>query len=294
MDEDAVLKVHLQRLRMLIIARGGFIDLLKDPAMNWIITWYFPKGDDNTSNQMLTRRRMDIVNAGELSAGLTPLSCHAFHNENSGPRIWQGTHHDMMIPSESENRSLAKEFIGAYRNFHFAAQRRAATSSIATFNTAHEPSLPYCLLLRPGTPTNRLLTDPASSIALDRVVTLLYLNIIIWDCHSAPGVKASDFINRLRVGMLEQGLDVSGSLELLLWLLMTDPIDHNIAEPERLRLLARLLRVEKRLGSNFRRRLEDALLQFLIAGDEEFHLVEWSPDQFRSEVMHDLALSDNG
>lgn len=38
---------------------------------------------------------------------------------------------------------------------------------------------------------------------------------------------ARQFIERARVRMVEQGLDVAGSLELLMWLPMTDPVDRS-------------------------------------------------------------------
>jgi hypothetical protein len=92
--------------------------------------------------------------------------------------------------------------------------------------------------------------------------------------------------------MVEKGLDIGGCVEVLFWVLMTDPNERTVTDPERMWLLARLLRVGMRGSDALRERLEGMLLRFLTAGEEREGDDDWSPEEFRGDVLGDLGLSE--
>ena len=243
---------------------------------------------------MLTKRRADILSAGELSAGLTPLSIHAlqapaplriYGNESAAAQA-------SLFPNGNDFYMYAEELIGAYGNFYREAQNRAAGSLAASSALPETPEMPVYRLFRNGTPINRLLTDPACRVTASPIVVALLLNIILWDYRAWSATTICHFLGRIRVAMLEEGLDVSGTLELFLLVLVTDRMKRKIEGLQRLWLLTRLLRVVNRLSSISQARLEETLLHFLVAGDKETSEFTWSPEKFRCDIIRDLDLSD--
>ena len=221
--------------------------------------------------------------------GFTPISAYTSQRLSRVGLSTENAKQNRTLPVQADRRSLAREFVGMYENFYHAALKRTGKQTSMISGTGAGKGITYAHFFRPGTPIYRLLTDSTCSVSLPRVVALIYLNIIVWDCESDPEVKPVTFVERVRFGMVEQGLDLAGSLELLVWLLMTDPVTRNVAEPERLWLLSRLLRCETQLSTELRARFDSALFQFLLAGESQHIPEDWTPGQFRADVMHYLS-----
>lgn len=166
-----------------------------------------------------------MLNCGAITASLTPLSTHAFcaPARLKIPSGGISSAKSTLFPALDDIRPFVEEFIRVYGNFFREAQSRSATAIMATLHPAASSHLCIYQIFRRGTPVHRLLTGPTTNTTISRNTVPFCLNIILWDCRAAPGVLVNRSFKRVRLAMVDEGLDMGGVAEVLFWVLMTDP-----------------------------------------------------------------------
>jgi hypothetical protein len=221
---------------------------------------------------------------GEVSAGMTPLSTHAFGS--SGDCSLSPS---LIYPAANDFLSYANELVGAYTNFYQEAQKRQHASRM---ETPHSPrTKPLFRFFEKGSLFHRYITTASTTgLSIDSVALTIYLNIILWDYRHASAATLDLYFEQLQVLMAQEGLDRDGSKETCLCILVVNPVTQGIDRPEMMWLLNRMLRIQSRLSLPLRQGLEDMLLRFLLAGSDECDGLPWNPNKFRADVYHDLGL----
>ena len=241
----------------------------------------------------MTLRRYDLVNAGEISAGLTPYSSHILPwqaaRQGSNPPLSDRTLFNALI-KPSFAQLATSELVGFYCDLRSLAELVSSGSSLLF-------TLHHCMrsLCPPGSPLYTVLHTLSEGPTLDLAAVLSYLGAIFWDLYfGACGVLIDvDFIQhyfrRLRAFISRQGLNRTPSLHVFLWVLMTDADTLSLESLERVWLTGRLLWVLRRLGMSLRQRIEEVLLGFLF-GDEfgTDGAFIWDPEGFEREIFGNL------
>jgi hypothetical protein len=81
-------------------------------------------------------KRHDTLMYGEISAGMTPLSVHAFHS-SAGSLPSKSS----FYPAANDFSAYAAELIGAYGNFHQEAQKRLDESMRASLHCTRSKAI---------------------------------------------------------------------------------------------------------------------------------------------------------
>ena len=272
-EAESEVRTHLMGLRQLINARGGFPAIANCTTISWIVHW------------------VDILSSGQLSASSTPLSVHAFEQSQTSRGSNYAAAHSAHVLDIVDFCGLIEEYVGAYRDFFWEAHARSVLSRHNSNSCLMTKCVPIHCNFEHATIFGRFLNDRDCGMGVGRIVALLYLNILLWDYRPSSSLAIHRYFNRLKHALSGQGLDLGGSLELFLWVLITDLEKRNVESPERVWLLARLLFVHARLPYDFQLRVEGTLHQFLISGTECSGESVWLPEQFRLETMQRLGLS---
>ena len=138
------------------------------------------------------------------------------------------------------------------------------------------------------------MTAPSSVVTLSHVVVLLLLNLVLWDHRACLSELSGVYFTQIRHAMVDQGLDLGGSVDQLVWVFMTQVNSRQVRDAERLWVLVRLLYVHERLSKATQEKCTDVLLQFLL-GDENGcsayrKMLVWSFDDFKNLILKDLYL----
>jgi hypothetical protein len=191
-------------------------------------------------------------------------------------------------------RAFVEELIGAYGSFYRLAQRSLAAASIFPLDRSFEMYSLTRRLFHRDSATYRLMVESTSRVMFSPTVLPLYMNILIWTLDRKTVEEVRLFWAYVATLMKEGGLDTGGSAEVLYWILITDVERQYVADPPLVHLLARLLRVVNWLTDALKEKLVEQLLFFLSGSADEAYRFRWSPDQFRSDVLDDLGMQDEG
>jgi len=234
---------------------------------------------------------MDVKCAGEISAGLTPLSKHAPRapTQLRTPEAGLEANSLTYLLTAHNVRLYAEEFVGALQDFSCAARDRRMAASSTSDNMYQDAHVHW--LLRAGSQIRRLLTEAAVSGAVACTATLFLLNIVSWNYLTSLRSGLDYFSKRIEKATVDGNLDRGGCIDPFLWSLIVDPRNVLMADLENVWLLSRLLWIEKRLDGELRGRIRAALLQFLFSEGEGAEDSIWSPEQFRAAVFQDLGLN---
>jgi hypothetical protein len=299
-EEKNEVAFHIRGLRNLIIARGGFPEFIRQSTVQWIVTWF------------------DLTTWGALSVGWTPLSDHysTLSLDLYSPLYIPGPRSSRMVtPHPSDIQTLGLEYVAAFGNFHREALRRehslrTAQNTHSTFNNSNFIQV----LFRRGTLMHHVLTTASCIVSVPAAAALLLLNLLLWDRRSFTLQSNLCFFKQLRMSMVEEGIDLGGSVDLLIWVLMTERgSQHKVRDPERIWLLARLLHVYNHLPKDLQEHSDTILLRFLtgdatastptepgpdrepeLEAETSFgieSLANWDFDSFRWKVWETIQLS---
>jgi hypothetical protein len=200
----------------------------------------------------------------------------------------------MPVPDKDDIRAYAEELSGAYASFSRQAHRRLATPVYLSLCPLLRPNLSLKDFFRPGSPIYRLLTDDSCRLAMPSATLLLYLNILLWGFWGQEIIELRRFFLYVQTHMDEGVDDTGGTTESLFWTLATDFERRCFRDPPSIWLLTRLVRTSKKLSRVLQLRLEHQLLAFLTGEpDSVGRHFSWTPDAFRSDVLHDLGLPDD-
>ena len=229
--------------------RGGWV-AIKDCAATFYIHWsVIHRLDPSTSNAVC---RFDIVCAGEISLGLTPLS-----------RYLESSHH-----CASHLELYVCELCAFYRSL-----------------SRHQVSF-MGHLVEPGTLVGSMLAKQENSVVTERSAVLIYLCAASDDlCHSPSRLQYVDLLGKKLVA---QAMGPDASLARVLWALIIDFENFGLECPERTWLLSRMLYVATKLSADLRRKLDNQLLRFLVSDDRDDLVLE--PADFEAKVWRDIAL----
>jgi hypothetical protein len=233
----------------MIRQRGGWTTMRNCPVafhLHWSVIYLL---DLSTSNAVC---RFDIVSAGEISLGLTPLSDYL-----------ESTH-----KGESHLELCVRELCAFYRSL--SSQQVAFMANLA----------------EPGSLVRNMLTKLESPFLPERLAVLIYLCAASNDLRHF--LSRMEYIDRLEKNLAAQSLCLEASLAGVLWSLITDFESLSLECPERTWLLSRMLYVAARLSADLRRRLENQLLKFLKSDRRDDLLLE--PDDLEAEIWRDIAL----
>lgn len=261
----------------MIAVRGGLRVLSRVRYVGWDVHW------------------ADILLWGEISAGLTPLSPYAFHwpaklrLPGGSDRLSPAT----LIPDIGSARAYAEELIGAYGSFYRQAQLRFGAPETLFWSAPFEQNLSLRALFQPGSPVHRLLTEARFRIAMPPATLPLYWNILLGMFQHKDIADVHRFCRYIHSVMVEGGLESSGTAEALYWILSTDVDRRCVGHAESIWLLARLLRVVKKLSFTLQLQLETQLLSFLTGNSYAANDHSWHPEAFRLAIIEDLDLSDD-
>jgi hypothetical protein len=231
--------------------RGGWV-AMKDCAVTFYIHWsVIHRLDPSTSNAVC---RFDIVCAGEISLGLTPLS-----------RYLESSHH-----CASHLELYVCELCAFYRSL-----------------SRHQLSF-MGHLVEPGTLIGSMLAKREHSVVTERSAVLIYLCAASDDlCHSPSRLQ---YVDLLRKKLVAQDMGPDASLARVLWVLMVDFENFGLECPERTWLLSRMLYVATKLSADLRRKLDNQLLRYLVSDDRDDLVLE--PADFEAKIWRDIALVD--
>jgi hypothetical protein len=217
---------------------------------------------------------------------MTPLSAHAV---DSSPGC--SPSQSLIYPAANDFLSYAKELVGAYAHFYQEAQKRLLASRKGSSRSPR--TKPIFRFFEKGSLFHRYITMASTpGLSINSVTVTIYTNIILWDYRHVPAATLDLYFERLQALMVQEGLDRHGSKDSFFCILAVDPVTQAVERPEAMWLLNRMLRIQNRLGSPLRQRLEDMFLRFLLAGSDECDGLPWDPDRFRLDVYQDLGFSE--
>lgn len=168
--------------------------------------------------------------------------------------------------------------------------------------TSDEPPTPSAVLLqdlfshllRPGAVIRRLIVAPQMGVLLPREAALIYLSSIFWDLRVASPEYIQVYMKHLGLFIIQERLEVVQSLEVLVWILVTNREDLDLECPPRVWLTARILYVLERLSDALRQKVKSAFLDLLTVQATTVKTNRgslWEPGQLRSAVMASLTAS---
>jgi hypothetical protein len=229
--------------------RGGWTTI-KDCAATFYIHWsVVHRLDLSTSNAVC---RFDIVSAGEISLGLTPLSRY--------------------LESPHQCASYLELYVYELCAFYRSLSR-------------HQLSF-MSHLVEPGTLVGGILAKQENSVVNERSAVLIYLCAASDDLCNSPG--RLQYVTLLGKKLAAQAMDPDASPARVLWALITDFENFGLECPERTWLLSRMLHVAAKLSDDLRRKLDNQLLRFLVSDNRDDLVLE--PADFEANIWRDIAL----
>jgi hypothetical protein len=91
--------------------------------------------------------------------------------------------------------------------------------------------------------------------------------------------------------MYKQGLDLGGASPVFMWVMTANPETNEVENWDRVLLMTRLVRIHIRLSERLQLQIEESLMDFILAGDEnvDFSASESTLEEFRLDVMRELS-----
>ena len=229
--------------------------------------------------------RVDILLGGAVSAGSTNLSQHIY----SAPSQFHG-HARLICEANDPEIYYPEELIGAYADFYHAALGRRnrppkSPSQIHPFNRSPSD------LFQPATPSYRLLSC-TESVQLHRFAPLVYINIMLWNYRNYPCETLDSLYDTYARNIAASDVDLAGSIEVLVWGLMTNVDTKKLMHLNWIELMTRMQYVEAKLRTGTQEMLANTLLDFILQGpgvkDVDAPAKWWTPEQFAVLVREEL------
>lgn len=181
------------------------------------------------------------------------------------------------------------EYTGSLRDFFHEAARRVQCQIFSTTDGGAE-NVPTSRHFYHGTPLHQVLTDPNCLVNCPRIAVLFLLHAIYWDHRQNSRSVVDHYFKNIHLRIMEEGLN-GGSVDHLLWSLITAPSTHQIDGLERSFLLARLLRIHARLSGHLQVQVEEALLNLLAIKEWDWG-AGFELELLRSEILDDLGFGN--
>jgi hypothetical protein len=233
----------------MIQQRGGW-PAIKDCAATFYIHWsVVQRLNPSTSNAVY---RFDIVSAGKISLGLTPLSRY--------------------LDSQHQCASYLELYV-----YELCAFYQSLSSHQISFMGR---------LVEPGTLVGRILAQQEHSVMAERSAVLIYLCAASDDLRHSPG--RLQYVEFLGKKLAAQDMGPDASLARVLWALIIDFENFGLECPERTWLLSRMLYVAAKLSDDLRRKLDNQLLRFLVSDARDDLVLK--PADFEANIWRDIAL----
>ena len=151
-----------------------------------------------------------------------------------------------------------------------------------------------------GTPLHRLLSKPSEERAGFKVSTslqdlchfaaLLYLHLTLWefrnDLHATQ-----QYLKRIRLHIIENGLLWAGSIEGLLWILLVGGDSQHLDTPLRARQVVRMMQVARKLSEDSWKTTQRILAEGLLG--EEWTGCELDPGWDADRIRYDILSGSN-
>jgi hypothetical protein len=224
----AEIETHVQGLRHSICGRGGFAAMCHTSPLSWILAY------------------TDLRTYGELSAGWTAISAHDCSSSAPRPSGFECGSGFSRGPYSCTFRQLAEEYTSILRDFCHEVVKGIQSRSFSTADGSGDYGQ-MSQLFHSGTPVHRLLTDLNFVVNCPRIVALFLSHAVLWDRRHDSRFEMEGYFKSICTRMVEEGLDIGGSIDQFVWILITAPKSRQIDCIERTFLLARLLRVHGRL-----------------------------------------------
>lgn len=265
--ETEEVSAHVNGFKSLIRAKGGWYPATTSMGeLAWLCAW------------------ADITVNGELSVG--------FVLPPTDPFLSFSPSQYGCFPIDLCLILYAEELVRAYAAFRHTAliNRQPAPSS---------SNIPCCKpldLFRKGSHLHRLI-EAGTSRSLRPICSLLLVHLILQFCQSQPSTSQLEWFTILKSRLEAADALRNGSVETLLWGLMTEIRTRTLWQRPFLEILVRHLYVERRLSISTQRRLKDTLLEFLDVGPADgvtgpgkrLELAWWTPEVFRHTIYRDLG-----
>ncbi|KAJ9609472.1 hypothetical protein H2200_005799 [Cladophialophora chaetospira] len=246
MDErrGKVLQGHIRGLREIIVRRGGLPKLSHNPSVSFHL------------------HLSDLITAGEISVGLTPLSQYFTIGADVVANL---PHHNVNQPEHDNlEHKIGYELVGLYASFHGSSHSKDHQPPSAT---AHLLRLCLYQTLPLTSPLLKELSRPGDgdSPVFARLNVLIHLADLLLSLHrTADQPSILSTFEQLREFIDQQGLNRTPCLCVLSWVLMVRQAGFQLASPPRIWLASRILWLAKRLDVTFVRRVEDMLFSLLF------------------------------
>jgi hypothetical protein len=189
--------------------------------------------------------------------------------------------------------SFGEEFVGSYGDFFREARNRSIRYQIHdAYAFSGEAGYHHAFqVFRKGSPYSRFMGDSKRGRPCGRIFCLLYLNIVLWDYRNEPPIAMHRYLQRLRSTMYKQGLDLGGASPVFMWVMTANPETNEVENWDRVLLMTRLVRIHIRLSERLQLQIEESLMDFILAGDEnvDFSASESTLEEFRLDVMRELS-----
>ena len=238
-------------------------------------------------------RRADIRTSGKVSTGLATTNLYTQHPADE---LITDNLSDENLQSNDLFISLAaSRLVNFYTALHEQYIRNLQMRRLAHFNDEiyTEDATPSTTFLRPLSPIHQLL-HPTSSPRQrfheepSRMALLLMIHIIL--NHQNDPRWIENTVNKRRDAMR-----AGGSVQVVLWMLITEWNTGKILEPARLLFTTMVLRVLYDFSEAFVNKFEAALMGFLFYGEEPTEVgtlsapgVDWTPLQMQMDALTEL------
>ncbi len=256
-----VLAGHIRGLREIIVRRGGFPELAHNPVVSFHLhLWVFyclssEGGADHFSS------RYDLITAGEISIGLTPLS----HYFTTGKSIMDASYLNISPNGASNAHDLSNmficEFVGLYELLHRFSRSWDGESSVTarTIQLCLYQTFPF------NSAIFRELAHGDKRPVFARLTILIHLSDLVLDLHRKANRKSTlSAFEEMSTFIQGQGLNETPCLWVLSWVLMVRRDTFQLQHPPRTWLTSRILWLAKRLSADFVKRVEEMLFHLLF------------------------------
>jgi hypothetical protein len=200
-------------------------------------------------------------------------------------------------------RLSCEEFVTSLENFQrLSLSRKACIQNVelSTFSASNAGAANRAF--RPGTALHRLLSGRLGDghgagfrrsprvQNLCRLASLIYLHAVLWDYRQSL-VLADQYVDWIQ-SHVEETSNWNGSIETLLWILLSLGDSGRSQNSKRVRFVLRMMTIARLLSFESWNKVNDILFHGLVVEDssvaEGFDL-RWNAEQIRAEITSDWA-----
>ena len=243
-------------------------------------------------------RRVDIRTSGKVSAGLATTDLYSQHP--SGEFISDNLSDDTLPRDDQFISFAASRVVNFYTALYGQYIRNLQKRRLAHFNReiSTGTTTPSTTFLRPFSPIHQLLLPTSSAPPRfheepSRMALLLMIHIILNHPNDPRWIENTVYSRR-------NAMTAGGSVQVVLWMLITEWSTGKILDPARLLFTNMVLRVLYDFSEAFVNKFEAALMGFLFYDEEATEMgtmsaprVDWTPLQMQMDVLTELFRLEN-